>query len=412
MNKDFHYDVIKFLARAAGFDETDAQIIAYASQHVDDAIRHTPMLLDEENAFENDESSIDMELDRWLHTLGDKFELFKVSKIKKLVNIEDGKLTFDPICTAHKFKQELITGAGAGATVGVIIGSKGSKGDAAIMGAAGAVGAIASKAHLFLNKSTQEKVYISFHFIPDEMYVSPNDYHYVVKPGGGFATTLVQAVIQALREAENRNDRLTALVALGVALHTYADTWAHEGFTGRWDSDDNDLDELYINNVTSVDKAHHTFPDCGHGEADSYPDDISLGDLELRFNTGYNIRPQVLKRNNRSHFKTAASDVLEKLMEASGSTDTTIKDDIKHDCELIFKTAQQESKEDKTPHMRSRRKLDGIQLEYCEYEWLTEALNNGKDDGKVKYTKDGLWFKFHIAAAAQRAIVTANIKSL
>jgi hypothetical protein len=44
MQKDFHYYCIAVLARAAGFTEEDALTIAYASQYVDDAKLHGPLL--------------------------------------------------------------------------------------------------------------------------------------------------------------------------------------------------------------------------------------------------------------------------------------------------------------------------------------------------------------------------------
>ncbi len=36
MQKDFHYDIIYALAKAAGYTDSEANIIAYASQYVDD----------------------------------------------------------------------------------------------------------------------------------------------------------------------------------------------------------------------------------------------------------------------------------------------------------------------------------------------------------------------------------------
>jgi len=40
MQTDFHYCAVKFLAHMAGFDEAEAETIAYASQYVDDATEH------------------------------------------------------------------------------------------------------------------------------------------------------------------------------------------------------------------------------------------------------------------------------------------------------------------------------------------------------------------------------------
>jgi len=36
MQKDFHYDIIYALAKAAGYADSEANIIAYASQYTDD----------------------------------------------------------------------------------------------------------------------------------------------------------------------------------------------------------------------------------------------------------------------------------------------------------------------------------------------------------------------------------------
>lgn len=40
MQIDFHYCCIKCLASKAGFEDKDAQVIAYASQYTDDATNH------------------------------------------------------------------------------------------------------------------------------------------------------------------------------------------------------------------------------------------------------------------------------------------------------------------------------------------------------------------------------------
>lgn len=40
MQKDFHYCLIKVLAKNSGFSEDDAQIIAYSSQYTDDSVQN------------------------------------------------------------------------------------------------------------------------------------------------------------------------------------------------------------------------------------------------------------------------------------------------------------------------------------------------------------------------------------
>ena len=48
MDIDYHYYVIKTLARTAGFDEEDSQTIAYYSQQVDDFVKCLPMRVRQE----------------------------------------------------------------------------------------------------------------------------------------------------------------------------------------------------------------------------------------------------------------------------------------------------------------------------------------------------------------------------
>lgn len=75
MNIAFHYFVIKILAEKAGFNPTEAQIIAYASQYVDDAVEHKEIKV---NNLE-------------------KLQLSNSFKSKRI----NGDM-FNPICTAHE----------------------------------------------------------------------------------------------------------------------------------------------------------------------------------------------------------------------------------------------------------------------------------------------------------------------
>lgn len=113
----------------------------------------------------------------------------------------------------------------------------------------------------FWDRSQEDSVWLPFHFFPggaskwDETPitgragVSPAD---VVVPDSAPAKEL-------LREAlHSRN-----LYRIGIALHTYADTWAHEGFTGR-------------NEATNILDRHSQIPPIGHAQAGRNPDVFSL----------------------------------------------------------------------------------------------------------------------------------------
>lgn len=77
-----------------------------------------------------------------------------------------------------------------------------------------------------------KNVYVPFHFIPEKPITKLGD-SYVTKPDSIFSKMLLDRAF----EEENEADRL---IALGIALHTYADTFAHQGFTGR----DDDVNQL------------------------------------------------------------------------------------------------------------------------------------------------------------------------
>ncbi|HCL56708.1 MAG TPA: hypothetical protein DHW82_06825 [Spirochaetia bacterium] len=73
MEKDFHYYLIRILAEKSGFSAEEAQVIAYASQYVDDATESKTIKIDH---------------------IPDKI-------LKKYRNPKTEKNKFDPVCTAH-----------------------------------------------------------------------------------------------------------------------------------------------------------------------------------------------------------------------------------------------------------------------------------------------------------------------
>jgi hypothetical protein len=76
------------------------------------------------------------------------------------------------------------------------------------------------------DSSIHKRVYIPFHFIPPEPfdYIHPrsylDQYDFVSSPGFPFATIL-------LRKATQDENPKRRLCRIGIALHTYADTWSH-----------------------------------------------------------------------------------------------------------------------------------------------------------------------------------------
>ena len=110
----------------------------------------------------------------------------------------------------------------------------------------------------FWDESFPTEVYVPFHFFPGD-----SDFAGARRRDGGynrFNTTpnsprVKQLLIDAL---ETRN-----LYRIGIALHTYADSWAHQNFSGRM--------ELW----NQID-ASSPIPAIGHAQATTKPDNIEI----------------------------------------------------------------------------------------------------------------------------------------
>ncbi len=83
--------------------------------------------------------------------------------------------------------------------------------------------------------TVHKTVYVPFHFLPSKPITRLGD-SYVTKADSEFARLVLK---RALRE----KDVTDRIIAVGIAMHTYADTFSHEGFTGR-DDDENRIRKL------------------------------------------------------------------------------------------------------------------------------------------------------------------------
>lgn len=116
----------------------------------------------------------------------------------------------------------------------------------------------ATQNYQFWNNEIQKDVYLPFHFlpgIPEEGSRAREDRRrdpWIVTPDSPGARTIL---VEALRS----NDPFR----IGIALHTYADTWAHQNFTARSDS------------TNRIDPAS-VLPPAGHMQAFSSPDDPGM----------------------------------------------------------------------------------------------------------------------------------------
>jgi hypothetical protein len=247
MNINFHYAAIKVLAHHADFSLPESQLIAYASQYVDDATEHRKIGLSRDPEVEG-------------------------------IRYEDGE--FDPICTAHK-DLDYIKGA--------------------------------------LSRRSRKLVYVCFHFLPS-LTGQTSASRRQVKRNGRLARRLVTDAISAWKAAESREEEKRTLIQLGVALHSYADTWSHQGFSGDWDRDNNDISDVEIKrgaqwrDTKLISKfLSYAGPDIGHAE---------LGTLPDRSDTAWRCKPRkrsTVGQDNCREFLEASDAILGLLSKARGN---------------------------------------------------------------------------------------------
>jgi hypothetical protein len=357
MNKVFHYYCIRVLAQLAGFPANEAQTIAYASQYTDHASEHKKIRID------------GMPMD-FVHP----------------ERYQDGKL--DPICTAHSARHWH---------------------------------AKAWKWALFyMDPKVQRKVLVSFHFLPGgdgEQWPA-----LVTRRKCNLVTEIVRDALNCLgNAAAGTHDREYALVKLGLALHSYADSWAHEGFSGRHSDVENDIKDVRkrVRGTTRWKKGgvagffvSYAAPDIGHGEAMGTPDESHL-EWRAQYSKRRNPLPN-FNRDNTQHFLEAAETIHGLLSAVSPGTPVPWEG-LRGRLESCF--AQQ-------ANWRSTFYKDyKIEFYYDRFEWRETALAGDTVDWDdydsegdfadlhFSYTEaDPRWFMFHRAAYEQREKVRAYLK--
>jgi len=125
--------------------------------------------------------------------------------------------------------------------------------------------------------SAQKRIWIPFHFLPPRPFSADvwETFSFITRPGSPFAHLLLQqAAGEPLANYKRR------LCRIGIALHTYADTWAHQDFSGRKSGNENDVESIYLWDRESGEFIHlgienilfDTLPQIGHAEAGFFPD--------------------------------------------------------------------------------------------------------------------------------------------
>lgn len=149
----------------------------------------------------------------------------------------------------------------------------------------GAVGIAVTQNYVFWDESVQNDVYLPFHFLPgdqdaaSEKRLDGRRSAWAVTPNAPIAKELLTAAFK---------DKDPYL--MGIALHAFADTWAHQNFCGMLD-DWNDMGGASLASG---------LPAAGHLQALSSPDEPDAVWKDAR------LKPEVSTIRNADRFAAAA----------------------------------------------------------------------------------------------------------
>ncbi len=281
--------------------------------------------------------------------------------------------TFDPICTAHKGLQFVTD----------------------------------------FQENVQNKIYIPFHFLP-ELETSTD---LKVVQNCSLSRKLVTKAIAELSKSTGEQ-RIMNLVRLGISLHTYADSWAHQNFSGRHNSIDNDIRDIstFVNGEWKkipflVQVEYNSLLDIGHAEASSFPDQSHLKWRYVKESDG-----KTYERDNTLLFIDAAEHIFNIL---KGMRKEDIWSEVKS---KLFECLSVEAESLEVKMNKFQQVFPEIGFYYDEEQWRNEALLTversklfktiKEENQKYVLGSDKKWFFFHFAALEQRDYIIKLLEKM
>jgi uncharacterized protein DUF6765 len=274
---------------------------------------------------------------------------------------------------------------------------------------------------LNFDPTIQENIHLPFHFVPrvamDKTVDNPQDRrNLTTAPDCEIARSSLKQAVAAVDEP-NQNHQI------GIALHAYADTWSHQGFSGLH-GPENDAEFIEQKNRNPILKfmgrlwhaiLEFIIPAIGHGEV------FTLPDQPFKTWNYFNFFKQTLSGeiDNVSRCTVAAHSILTIL----GGTDYKFEDNFRSIFERIFKTRGtletrcerwQEAIANNYFGFADHNNADKV-IAYDKRRWPERAIEVGKNDptfedpASVKHCAD--WIHFQRAAIAHRKFVLNAVQS-
>lgn len=227
----------------------------------------------------------------------------------------------------------------------------------------------------------QKFVYVPFHFLPGDnnQPIDGENNKYTTTPD---STNGVNLMKKALKSGNPYR--------IGIGIHTFADTWSHQNFTGyeeKWNSVFS-----WRNPFRSV------APNIGHADVGHLPDEISTTWNDYRFDKPYR------KRNNRDNALQACKRIYQLLRShIKGDTYWT---DVKNEFKNIVNAEDYDDRVDKVHALVNR------DLTYDRNQWVHEAIMDPKHESLKASPnfEQTHWYRFQIAAKEHLVTVMEMLK--
>ncbi|MBL8027059.1 MAG: hypothetical protein JNL74_11645 [Fibrobacteres bacterium] len=260
-----------------------------------------------------------------------------------------------------------------------------------------------------LTLDVQKKIHMSFHFLPAMQAEDGFPRRKLVThPGCQLAEDTVKRAMDDINAPDG-------LHGLGIALHSYADTYSHDGFSGML-GPENDTESVTISEKGSIakwaDKVWHSImeffvPCVGHGELLYLPDTpyTTWGYFD------YYRQKELNPLDNTPKFMIAAEKIYEKLGGQNWD---------KHKAAFLTAFKFEGSLEQRSNNW-FRMINDGsfgykvevvdIDAEYDPLKWKQEAMEWTSDKGisKSDSFESSNFYHFHSAARKQRTLVLSKM---
>jgi hypothetical protein len=265
--------------------------------------------------------------------------------------------------------------------------------------------------------NVQKKIYMPFHFLPAAIrWQSPQDFLYLTQTATGAKTELTTRLVEDALLEKNRTFRL---IRLGLALHAVADSFSHDGFSGRHHPENN-VGKIWFNEKgkwrLQLFQTHADLfvPRIGHLEAYKFPDQPFLN---WRYQDG---RGKNIVRNN-TQICLFGIDLIYRLLKTAVSLKTPPAADLAHDFPDHYQEMKSLFSEKGDLEKRCKRwKVYTGAPAYDRQAWRSRAIYGDVDwdslsRSRFKAHADTLtgkpgfetsrWAFFHRAAFKQRSLV-------